>query len=540
MTLSADLLKDGTKHLSGLEQAVLRNIEAVSQLADKTRTSMGPNGMNKMVINHLDKLFVTHDSATILKELEVIHPAAKVVVMAAKSQEAEIGDGTNFVISFAGELLQQADGLLRMMRLHPSEIITGYKMAMKKALEILEKQVVYTVKDLKSKEEISKAMRAVVGAKQYGYEDALVPLIAEACINALPKNPLKFNVDNVRVCKIPGASVSDSFLIHGFALQRDTKGTVKHVKNAKIAIYTCNVDVAQLDTKETIELRSAEELLNFSKSEEKTIEEDINAIAKTGVNVIITSGSFGEMAMHFIERHKMMAIKVSSKFDLRRICKATGATPLVRFGAPVPEEIGTCDAVDVKEIGLTKVIVFDNRSEKSPISTIVVRGATQNILEELERGIDDGVNVYKALCRDQRLVAGAGAVEMALYRGVLEYADQQKGLEQYAIRKYAEAFQVIPRTLAESAGFFTSDVISKLNAAHSEGKTTFGVDIDSVEGKDAVKAGIYDSYLTKLWGIRLATQAAITVLSVDQIIMARPAGGPKPKPQPRSMDVGDD
>jgi T-complex protein 1 subunit theta len=539
MALS-ELLKSGSKHLSGLEQAVLRNIEASKEISEKTRTSMGPNGMNKMVINYLNKLFVTHDAATILKELEVIHPAAKILVMASQSQEQEVGDGTNFVISLAGELLNQAGTLLTMMRLHPSDIIAGYKMATTKALEVLEKQAIDTVKDIRDPKEVGKALKAVIGAKQYGYEDYLIPLIAKASVSVCPKNPRNFNVDNVRTVKIPGSSVTDSKLVNGFVLKRDVAGTVKHVEKARIAVFGCSVDIASLDTKEVVELKSGEELFNYSRTEEKLIEDDIKKLAEAGVNVVVSNGGFGEMALHFIERHKMMAIKLTSKFDMRRLCKAVGATPLVRIGAPTEDEMGLCDYVDVVEIGDTKTIVFKQEKEKSQISTIILRGATDNILDELERAVDDGVNVFKALTKDTRLVAGAGAIEMEICKGVTEFAEQKSGLEQYAIRKFAEAFQIIPRTLAENSGLNFTDVLSNLTSAHAEGKNTWGVDIFSPEGLDAVEAGILDLYAIKYWGIRLAAQAAINILSVDTIIMARPAGGPKPPKQSGAMDANDE
>ena len=295
-----------------------------------------------MVINNLEKIFVTHDAVTMLKELEIIHPAAKIVVMAAQSQETEVGDGTNFVVTLAGELLHQAEKLLTTLRLHPSDIITGYKKALKQTLEVIETLVISTVSDLKDEKEVAKGLKAGISATQYGYEDILIPLISKACISVLPSKETNFNVDNVRTVKITGGSISDSFVIKGFAFERDTEGTVKHIKNAKIAAYACNIDLGSLDSKETISIKTAEELLSYSDREEKAIESDIKDIASSGVNVIVTQGSFSEMALHFLERHGIMAIRVQSKFDMRRLCNSCGAIPLVRIGKPSPDEIGTC------------------------------------------------------------------------------------------------------------------------------------------------------------------------------------------------------
>jgi T-complex protein 1 subunit theta len=539
----SELLKEGTKHISGVDGAVLRNLEAVQQLSTLTRTSMGPNGMNKMVINHLEKLFVTHDAATILKEMEVIHPAAKIVVLAAQGQEVECGDGTNLVVCFCGELMAQAEDLLRM-GLHTSDIIAGYKKALDKSLEIMETLVVSTISDLRNQNDVANAMKSAISAKMYGYEDLLAPIVAKACINACPKNVKNFNVDNVRTLKIAGGAIGDVHLIEGFAIERDTHGTVKHVRGGvKVAVFGCSLDTATTETKNTVVIRNAQDLLTYNSSEEKSIEREIQSIADSGVKVVVSSGGFGEMALHFIERHGMMAIKVASKFQLRRLCQAIGATALVRVGPPTIDEMGHCESVDVEEIGDTKVVVFRKHpkdGDRAGLSTIVVRGATQNVLDEIERAVDDGVNVFKQLTKDQRLVAGAGAFEIELARQLNTFADETPGLEQYSIHKFAESFHVVPKTLAESAGFSATDVISKLKAIHEEGKVNYGVNVEGIEGMDAVEAHVVDPFATKYWATRFATDAALTVLSVDQIIMARPAGGPKPRPAQGNWDDTDE
>ena len=532
-----EMLKDGTKYISGVNDAVLKNLEAVGSLADITRTSMGPNGMNKMVVNHIGKLFVTHDSATIMKELEVIHPAAKIVVQASEAQEQEAGDGTNLVLSLSGEFLHQAEDLLRM-GLHTSDIITGYTKAGQRALEVLNELAVEEVSDLRNKDQVARAMRSAISSKLFGYEDFLANLVAQACISVCPSNTKSFNVDNVRVTKIPGGTLNDTFILNGFALTRDTHGTVKHIKNAKIAVYGCAIDIAQTETKSTVLIKNAQDLLNYNVSEEKAIESEVQKIADAGINVVVAQGGFGEMASHFFERHNIMTVKCQSKFELRRLCRAVGATALVRVDAPTPEETGLAGTVDVREIGDQKVILFKQQEDedRAGIATIVVRGATKNVMDEVERAVDDGVNVFKNLTKDNRLVAGAGAVEVEMMRRLSQYANETPGLEQYAMRKYAEAFLIIPKTIAESSGFSATDVVSNLQAAHQEGKTNFGVDIESLDGLDAVENNILDVLATKYWAIKLSTDASVTVLSVDQIIMARPAGGPKPPKQQGEWD----
>jgi len=521
-----DLLKDGHKHFSGVDEAVMKNIEACKKLSTITRTSIGPNGMNKMVVNHLGKLFLTSDAATIVKEMEVVHPAAKLVALAAHSQEEEIGDNTNLVVVVAGTLLESAEDLLRT-GLHTADIIAGYSRASKAALEHLESLSCHTVTDLRDQKAVALALKGAIGAKQYGLEDILTDLVSKACIQILPKDPKNFNVDNVRIAKIPGMTVDDSFLMKGFVLVRDSEGTIKHCDNAKLCVFGTEVDLSATETKGNVLIKNADELMNYSKSEEEAMEKCVQEIADTGVNVVVAQSVVSEMAMHFFERMKIMVVKCPSKFEIARICRLTGATSLARFGAPLPEEIGSCDRVSVDEMGGQKCTRFlcDSR-ESTKVSTIVLRSSTANALDDLARAIDNGVNIFKQLVKDQRMVAGGGACEICLATKLNAMAAATPGLEQYAIKKFAETFETIPRTLAENAGQDTTSTVSDLYAAHTEGNTNMGIDVEKDGITDMKAANILDHLVSKKEGLRLAAEAAITVLRVDTIIMAKQAGGP--------------
>jgi len=515
----------------------LKNIDACKGLAQITRTSLGPNGMNKMVINHLEKLFVTSDASTIVNELEVQHPAAKLLVFAAKAQEQEIGDGTNLVLTLGGELLNNAEGLLRE-GLVTVEIADGYQKAAAKALELLDELVVPGSKDLdvRDKKEVARRIRGSISSKINGYEDVLCPLVAEACVEVCPKNPVNFNVDNVRVVKIQGGSLPDSSVVSGMVLKRDTEGTVKSIENAKVAVYSQGVDTASTDTKGTVLIKNATELENYAKGEESKLEEYIKSIYDAGARVIVSGGAFGEMAMHFIEKYNMMAIRIPSKFELLRFCRATNSTSRSTMGAPSADELGFAKSLTVKEIGGTNCIVLQQDASLGSISTIVLRGSTDGFLDDVERAINDGINTYKALGRDSRTLPAGGATEIEIARRVAEFGRKQTGLEQYAIIKYAEAFEVVPRTLAENSGLNATNAVSALYTAHANGQTNMGVSIESGEPQDLSEEGIMDLYGTKWWAIKLATEAVCTVLKVDQIIMAKQAGGPKP----RSGQMDDD
>lgn len=528
---NAGLFKSGYQNYESEDGAVVRNIDACRAISSAVQTSLGPYGRNKIIINHLQKQILTSDAATILRELDVVHPAAKLLVMASQQQEAEFGDATNLVIVFAGELLKKAEELLRM-GLKTSDIVTGYERAQKFALETLEELSVEKVEDIRSQSELSKAIRTVVASKQSGNEEFLAGLVAEAVLAVLPKNPSNFNVDNIRVVKIMGGSLEQSKVVKGMVFGREPDGSVKKANRAKVGVFTCPIDISQTETKGTVLLHNAKEMLNFSKGEEDQLETAVKELYNCGLRVVVAGATVGELAMHYLNRYGILVIRILSKFELRRLCNVINATPLARLGAPMPDEMGTVDVVETLEIGGDRVTVFRQEDETTRTATLVIRGATQNHLDDIERAVDDGVNVVKAITRDPRLVPGAGATEMQLVERIQAFGDKTPGLPQYSIRKYGEAFEVIPRTLAESAGLDATEVLSRLYTAHhKKDDWTTGVDVENEDGSgtlDAKDEGILDLLITKGWAIRLATEAARTVLSVDQIIVARQAGGPKP------------
>lgn len=416
-----------------------------------------------------------------------------------------------------------------------------------------------SVKDIRSHPELAKAIRTVIASKQSGSEDFLADMVADAVLAVLPKQPVNFNVDNIRVVKIMGGSLEQSKVVKGMVFGREPDGSVKKAKNAKVGVFSCPIDTSQTETKGTVLLHNAKEMMDFTKGEENQLEIIIKELHDSGLRVVVAGSTVGELALHYLNRFGILVVKVLSKFELRRLCRVVGATPLARLGAPMPDEMGKVDIVETLEIGGDRVTVFRQENDATRTATLVIRGATQNHLDDIERAIDDGVNVVKAITRDPRLVPGAGATEMQLIERISAYGDKTPELSQYAIKKYAESFEVIPRTLAESAGLDATEVLATLYAAHhhhhksstttnqpdddedddeddededeDEPDWTMGVDVENDDGTgtlDAKDEGILDLLVSKQWAIRLATEAARTVLSVDQIIVARQAGGPKP------------
>lgn len=388
-----------------------------------------------MVINHLEKLFVTSDAATIIKESDVHHPAAKMVSQAATMQENECGDGANFLLTLAGELCSQAQSLLQM-GLHPSDILLGYEKASRKVHELFDHQVAYTVKDITDYEEVLRCMKTSIMSKQYGLEDTLGSLITSASLMSLSTKTKKINVENIRVQKILGGGIGDSEVVRGMVIIRQSETSVHHVTDAKVAVFNTNIEMNQGETKGTVLFTNADELENYTKSEEAVFENFIKGLAEDGVRVVVGSGSMSEMAVHFFEKYKIMAIKIMSKWELKRIARAVGATPIVKLQTPSPEEMGFAHDVHFKEISSCKCIVFRRDEDENKMSTIVLRGSTTQLLDDLERAIDDGVNCIKTLSRDPRLVPGAGATEINLAKQIQDYAKTQPGLDQYAIERF--------------------------------------------------------------------------------------------------------
>jgi len=371
---------------------------------------------------------------------------------------------------------------------------------------------------------LAKCITPVIAAKQWGNEDMFALRIAEACCLAMPGGPANFNLDNVRVAKIPGNSIMGTHVVKGMCLTRGVVGQITEVWNAKVAVYGIPLDSVTTETKGTVLLKSADELKAYNNSEEEALERVIKAIADTGCNMIICGQAIGELALHFLEKYKIMCLKCPSKFELRRICRTTGANTLVRLEPPQEADLGACKHIYVKEIGSTRCTLFDSESDNSRVATIVLRGSTTSIMDDVERAIDDGVNVVKAMTRDARFVPGAGATELLLADAVSTYGEAQPGLEQYAINKFAMSLEVVPRTLAENAGLDATNMIAEMYAAHKAGKTGVGIDVVNAGTADC---GVQDLLITKKEAIKLAVDAAVTVLRVDQIIMSKPAGGPK-------------
>ncbi|KAI6207159.1 hypothetical protein M3Y94_00998400 [Aphelenchoides besseyi] len=531
-------MKEGAQSFKGLDEAVMRNIEACVELAGQIRSAYGPNGMNKMVINHIEKMFVTNDAATILNELEVQHPAARMIVMATQQQEAQVGDNTNTVLIFAAALLEHAAELIKM-GLKPVEISAGYTLAYEKAAEILPELVAATFTELTDLEKTRKVLKSSIMSKQYDQYELVADLVAKACVQTVPRNASAFNVDNIRVVKILGAGVGSSHVMNGMVFRRGAEGDVKKITNARVAVFACPFDLTQTETKGTVLMNNAEDLLEFSKTEESEVENQVKALHEAGVNVVVAAGKFGDIYLHYLNKYKIMGVRLVSKFDMRRLCRTIGAQAQARVIAPAVDALGQCNEVYTKEIGGDHVVVFDRTTDVARVATIIIRGSSQSLMDDVERAVDDAVNTYKALTKDGRLLAGAGAVEIELARRIESIGEKFEGLEQYSVKKFANALDTLPKLLAENAGLKPNELLSSLRAVHQKGEQHQGLDVVSGTIMNAVENNVFDIFAAKKLALKLATNAAATILLIDQIIMAKPAGGPPVRgPKPQDEDDG--
>ncbi|KAK1443192.1 T-complex protein 1 subunit theta [Babesia gibsoni] len=521
------LMRSGARMLGPSDNAILRNIEACTTIADMLKSSLGPNGMKKLIVNHISKRFVTSDCETILSGVDVQHPAAKVLAMAVQTMQSEFGDGTNTLIAIAGELLENA-GLMIQDGLHISDIRLGYEIAYKRLLELIDGEVVWTLENPHSEEQLSRVVYSSIAGKNISSPDMVASLVAKACASIMPPDTKLFDIDNVRVVKITGGSLEQSSVINGMAVMRSVSGTVKKLGRTKVLVIAGGLEFAGTEAKGTVTIRNATELLNFTRGEEEQMEQVIRAIKNKGVECIIVNSAVSELALHYCNAMGIMVIKITSKFELRRLCRSLGATAVVKLAEPNEEDLGIVESVESVDISSKKTIIF--KSVDHRLSTIILKGSTQGMLDEIERAIDDALCSVSVALKDPRFLPGGGAFEIEMARQLGKFAQTISGMEQHAARKFAESFEVVPKVLASNSGHDATVVITELYAAHDAGKRHACVNIDTDNRvADSKESGVFDLHVIKLYSIKLAFEAVSTILSVDQLIMSKPAGGPKPR-----------
>ena len=515
-------------HYAGLEEAILRCIGACREITQITRTSYGPLAMKKLIVNHIDKMFITNDVSTMLKEIDVNHPAAKLLVMAAKMQKDDFGDLTNYTLTLAGELLGQAETLIKG-GLHPSAIITGFELGLEKAVEILNNNVSLRINNLSDKASVAQIMRSALGPKLPSYFEFFGDLVTDACLSILQEQTPRFNSDNIRCIRILGGSLEMSTLVNGFVIARGPENSdLTTLKKVKVAAYSCPFDPQGGETKGTVLIKTADELIKYSNTEEALAERIVKGLSEADVKVVAVGGSISELCLHFLSKYGIFVLKIQSKFELQRLCKAINAIALADLNVPTAEEMGYSDSISVKEIGSTRVTVFEKSDIGSKLCTIVLRGTSNSIMEDAERALENAVSVFKQAINDNRFVAGAGASECYLQNSLELYSSTLTGLEQYSVAAYGQSFENFVRILLENAGMNPNELLPNVLSGNQH-QPEFGVDVLNSKLSNSSELGVYENTACKINALKLATHAAVTILRIDQIIVSKPAGGPKPK-----------
>ncbi|MCG2882059.1 MAG: TCP-1/cpn60 chaperonin family protein [Acidilobus sp.] len=529
------ILKEGTQRSYGRE-ALRNNILAAKVLAEMLKTSLGPRGLDKMLIDSFGDVTVTNDGATIVKEMEVQHPAAKLLVEIAKAQDAEVGDGTTSVVVLAGALLDKAEALLEQ-NIHPTLIIEGYTKAMNKALELLD-QIAVPV-DVSNDENLRKIATTTIGSKYSGQgpeREKLVELAVNAIkIIAEPKPEGGYNVDldNVKIEKKKGGGLMDSMLVRGIVLDKEVvhPGMPKRVTNAKIAVLDAPLEIQKPDITTKIRVTDVEQLDSFLEEETKILKDMVEQIAATGANVVITQKGIDDVAQHFLAKKGILAVRRVKRSDIEKLARATGAKIVTSIRDLKPESLGYADLVEERKVGNDKMVFIEGA--KNPRSvTILLRGANDMLLDEAERNLNDVLHGLRNIMKEPKILGGGGAPEIELALRLREFAATVGGKEQLAIEAFADALETIPSVLAESAGMDPLDTVMQLRSLHSKGLKFAGVDV--LNGKiadDMISVNVYEPLVVKKQVIKGAAEAAIALLKIDDLIAAAP-----PKKEEKSKE----
>ncbi|SBS80571.1 T-complex protein 1 subunit theta, putative [Plasmodium ovale] len=529
------LLKDGYRIVKNNEDAILKNIEACKEICGIIQTSMGPKCMNKLIVNHINKKVVSSDCITILKDLEINHPVVNILKRLSETMNYEYGDFTNYVFTITTEMLDKASFLLHE-GFHVNDILHGFMLGYKEIERILPDMIVWKLNNFYDEKEIEKVIKSVMITKNLSYNyDYVINLVAKCITTLMPEKIESFDVDNIRISKLNGGNLIDSQFLMGMVIPKETNGIVKKKENANVIVLNCGLEAATTETKGTVLLHNAEELLNFTKGEEEHMKKIIEGIKKEGVDVIIVNGAISDIAQHFCDANEIMTLRLTSKFETLRICKLLSISSMVKLTLPQPEDIGKASSIYVSEIASKKVTIINSKSKK--VGTIILRGATYNLLDEVERCIHDGINSIKNAIKCNSFLYGGGCTEIQICERLKHYAQELNGINNYSVKIFAEAFQVVPKILSSNCGYNSTDVINELTNEHNKGNIESCVNI----GKDghitsAKHNNIYDNYKCKKYAIDLAIDAVQTILKIDQIILAKPAGGPRPRDKNPDFD----
>ena len=536
------ILREGTQRERG-RGAQENNIAAAKAIADAVRSSLGPRGMDKMLVSSIGDVTVTNDGFKILKDLDVNHPAAKMMVEVAKTQDQECGDGTTTAVVLAGELLAKAEDLIEL-KIHPTVIVNGFRQAAARAQQILEAKT-ETV-SLKDKATLLRIAETSMGTKAVSAHRAFLGDIAYRAVQAVAqKREAGWYVDedDIQVVKKPGGATEETELIEGVVLDKERvhAGMPARIEEAKIALLNAALEVKKTEVSAEIRIRDPAQMQAFLQEEEKILRGYVDAIKAAGANVVVCQKGIDDLAQHYLAKEGIYGVRRAKESDMKKLSKATGARIVSKIRELSPSELGAAKAVYERKIGDDKMTFVTGCKNPRAVS-IVLRGGTEHVVDELERSLEDAVSAESVAVEDGTYVYGGGSVQMELALGLREQAAAVGGREQLAIEAFASALEVVPRTLAENAGMDPIDTLIALRQAHKEGKRAVGVDPFAMKTADMSRLGVVEPARIPKQTLASATDAAVMILRIDDVIASKapaakgPGKGPGGMPPPGEFE----
>ncbi|MFX1509656.1 MAG: thermosome subunit alpha [Promethearchaeota archaeon] len=531
------LLKEGTKRERGRD-AQHNNIMAAVAIAEAIRTALGPKGQDKMLVDSFGDVTITNDGATILKEIDVEHPAAKMIVEVAKTQDDEVGDGTTSSVVLAGELLKQAEMLIDQ-KIHPTVIVEGYRKATEKALEVLDSVALDDSSDAMLKKVAMTSMQSkVVSEFRKFLSDLAVRAIQR--ITDTVDGAKSADIDNVKVEKKQGGTIRDTMFIEGIVLDKEIvhPGMEKSVSNPKIALIQSAFEVEKTEFTAKIDIREVSQMQAFLDEEERMLREMVAKVKKIGANVVLCQKGIDDVAQHFMAQEGIVAVRRIKESDMEKLARATGGKLISNLDELTKKDLGTAQLLEERKIADDKMVFVEGCKNPKAVS-ILLRGSTDLAVDEAERALHDALCVIRNVVEDGRVVAGGGSPEIQVARQLQEYAESLPGREQLAVIAFAEAMEIIPKTLAENAGLDPIDIIADLKARHEKGEVSAGV--DGIKGKvgDLAKANVWEPLVVKRQAVKSASEVSQMLLRIDDVIASKGmegGGGPGGPPGGEDFD----
>ena len=528
------ILKEGTNRTRG-KSAQSNNIAAAKAVADAVRTTLGPKGMDKMLVDSMGDVVITNDGATILKEMDIEHPAAKMIIEVAKTQEQHCFDGTTSAVVIAGELLKRSEDLIEQ-NVHPTVICEGFRLASDKAVELLDAHSIGA--DTSTLHEVAKT--ALTG-KSAG---AVKAFLADICVDAVQAvareddGEVVVDLDDVKVEKKQGGSIKDSTLVDGIILDKERvhSGMPRSVSDAKIALINSAIEVKKTEVDAKIQITDPSMLAQFLEEEENYLRSLVDKIQTAGANVVICQKGIDDLAQHYMSKAGLFAVRRAKKSDMEALAKATSGRIVTNIDDLGSDDLGHAAKVDERKIGESDMVFVTGCSDAKSVS-VLLRGGTEHVVDEIRRAFDDAIGVVSVAREDGAVLTGGGSVLASLSRDLRAYAEGIGGREQMAIEAFAGALEVIPRTLAENAGLDPVNTIIEVRKAHAEGKSSYGVNVFEGGVMDMRVANVLEPVRVVEQAIQSATETAVMILRIDDVISSR-AGGGGGMPDMGGMDMG--